>query len=92
MILGNDVVIINNVTIGDGVIIGSNSVIRENIPAYAIVYGNPAIIAKYRFPITVIEKLLEMAWWNWEDESKIIRMSEYNTVEEVILAWETGIL
>lgn len=87
--IGKDVVLINNITIGTGAIIGANSVVRENVPNYAVVYGNPARIMKYRFSEEIINKLLMMAWWDW-DVDRIYEMTKYSTVHEVILAWEQG--
>jgi len=87
--IGNDVVLINNITIGTGAIIGANSVVRENVPNYAVVYGNPARIMKYRFSEETISKLLTMAWWDW-DADRIHEMTKYSTVQEVIEAWEQG--
>lgn len=40
------------------------------MPAYAIIGGSPAKIIKYRYPADVVEKMLAIAWWDWED-SKI---------------------
>ncbi len=54
VIIGNDVwlgansVILSNITIGDGVVVGAGSVVTKDIPDYAIVAGNPASIVKYR--------------------------------------------
>lgn len=46
--LGDNVLIVGNVTIGEGAIIGAGSVVVKDIPDYAIVAGNPARIIKYR--------------------------------------------
>jgi acetyltransferase-like isoleucine patch superfamily enzyme len=87
--IGADVVLINNITIGDGAVIGSHSVVRDNIPPYAIVYGNPATVQKYRFNDTMIAKLLSMQWWGWEDE-RVLQMAKYRKMEDVVAAWERG--
>jgi len=69
--IGNDVwigantVIIKGVSIEDGVIVGASSVVTKNIPAYAIVVGNPAKIIKYRYNKNDIKWLLELKWWNF---------------------------
>ncbi|MDH5380350.1 MAG: CatB-related O-acetyltransferase, partial [Cyclobacteriaceae bacterium] len=69
--IGNDVwigansVILSGVCIGNGVIVGAGSVVTKDIPDYAIITGNPAQVIKYRFDKIVIEKLLEMKWWDW---------------------------
>lgn len=44
--LGHQVMIIGNVQIGHGSIIGANSLITKNIPPFSMVVGNPARIIK----------------------------------------------
>lgn len=46
--MGMNVVIIKPVTIGEGAIIGANSVVAKDIPPYTIWGGNPAIQIKER--------------------------------------------
>jgi acetyltransferase-like isoleucine patch superfamily enzyme len=46
--IGAHVVIISGVTIGEGSVVGANSTVTKNIPPYAIAYGSPARIVKYR--------------------------------------------
>lgn len=73
IIIGNDVyiganvTIMDNVKIGNGAVIGACSLITHNVPAYAIVYGNPAKVVKYRFTEEQIEKLEKIEWWNRDD-------------------------
>ncbi|MCE0495477.1 Vat family streptogramin A O-acetyltransferase [Vibrio salinus] len=75
-VVGNDVwigyksTIMPGVTIGNGAIIASQSVVTKDVPAYSIVGGNPAKILKYRFDQNTIDKLQEIAWWHW-DSNKI---------------------
>lgn len=82
VIIQNDVWIGHNSTIMPGVIIGNGSVIAANshvvrdVPPYAIVGGNPAKVIKYRFQKDIIDKLLTIQWWNWEDD-KIRKNSIY---------------
>ena len=44
--LGNNVCVMPSVTIGDGAIIGANSVVTQDIPAYAIAAGVPARVVR----------------------------------------------
>ncbi|WP_426348982.1 CatB-related O-acetyltransferase [Alloiococcus sp. CFN-8] len=73
-VIGNDVWIGKNVTImpgvkvGDGAIIAANSTVVKNIEPYTIYGGNPAKFIKKRFSDEKIEFLLELHWWNWDDE------------------------
>jgi len=68
--IGNDVWIGQNATIlpsvteiGDGAVIGAGAVLNKNVPPYAVMFGNPARLIRYRFPKETIETLLESKWW-----------------------------
>ena len=72
--IGNDVWIGYNATImpgvkiGNGAIIASKSVVTNDVPAYAVVGGNPAKIIKQRFDDKTINALLSIAWWDWSND------------------------
>jgi acetyltransferase-like isoleucine patch superfamily enzyme len=72
--IGNNVTIMSGITIGDGAVIACNSHVVKNVEPYSIVGGNPAKFIKYRFNEEQIKQLLEIQWWNWDDE-KINRFS-----------------
>ena len=80
IVIGNDVwigqntTIMSGVKIGDGAVLANNSHIVKDVEPYSIVGGNPARLIKYRFNKEQIDKLLEIKWWNWDDE-KINRFS-----------------
>jgi virginiamycin A acetyltransferase len=92
IIVGNDVwigakaTIMSGVKIGDGAIVGATSTVTKDVPPYAIVAGNPAKIIKYRFTEKQINSLLEISWWNWEeDKIKSKSMSMWsNNIDEFI--------
>ena len=59
----------SNVTsIGDGAVIGSGAIVLEDVPPYAVVVGVPAKIKRYRFSPDMIERLLQLKWWDWSIE------------------------
>lgn len=72
--IGNDVwigcnsTILRGVHIGDGAVVGANSLVNKDVPPYAVIAGCPAKIIKYRFPKETIDKLLTIKWWNWPIE------------------------
>lgn len=74
VIVGNDVwigaraMIMGGVKIGDGAVVGAGAVVTKDVPPYAVVGGVPAKIIKYRFPQPIIDRLLELQWWNATDE------------------------
>lgn len=61
--IGADAHLIEGVTIGDGAIVGVNSLVTEDVPAYSIVVGSPARVIRYRFDPIDIEFLLQFCWW-----------------------------
>ena len=72
IIVGNDVwfgynsLIKNGVTIGHGAIVAAKAVVVKDVPAYAVVAGNPAKVVKMRFDDPTIERLIQIAWWDWD--------------------------
>lgn len=66
--IGHEALIMPAVSIGDGVIIASRSVVTKDVPPYAIVAGNHAKVIRKRFDDATIAKLLEIKWWNWPIE------------------------
>lgn len=69
---GADATIMPGVTICSGAIIGANTVVASDVPPYAVFAGNPGRVIRLRFEEPTIEKLLEIAWWDWSFE-KITR-------------------
>ena len=76
IIIGNDVrigrgcTIFGGVKIGNGAIVKDDSVVREDVPPYAVVAGNPAKVIQRRFTADIIDKLQKIKWWYW-DKAKI---------------------
>lgn len=74
VVIGNDVwigiktIVLDGVTVGDGAVVGAGSVVTKDVPPYAIVGGAPAKIIRYRFSPEIIERLLEIRWWDLSDE------------------------
>ena len=56
------------VHIGDGAIIGANSVVASDIPPYSIAVGNPCRVVKKRFDDELIDLLLQFKWWDKDIE------------------------
>ncbi|MDJ0994740.1 MAG: DapH/DapD/GlmU-related protein [Dinoroseobacter sp.] len=69
--IGNDVwvghgaYIAAGVTIGDGAVVAARAVVARDVPPYAVVAGNPAVIKKWRLPPDLISPMLRCRWWEF---------------------------
>lgn len=86
--IGSDVWIADNVTIKRGVsissgaIIGMSAVVLKDVPAYAIVSGNPAKIIGFRFEKEIINELLKIEWWR--QDMKELKGIEFKDINKAI--------
>ena len=62
--IGENVTIMPGVHISNGAIIGMNSTVTRDIPAYTIAAGNPARIIRKRFDDEMINLLEKFKWWD----------------------------
>ena len=53
--------------IGYGAVIAAGAVVSKDIQPYAIAVGCPIQIKGYRFDEVTIQKLLNLKWWNFDD-------------------------
>ncbi|WP_145805424.1 CatB-related O-acetyltransferase [Kribbella amoyensis] len=97
-VVGNDVwfgygaTVMPGVTIGDGAIVASRAVVVDDVPAYGIVGGNPAKLIRKRFSEDDIERLLEIAWWDWPVElvTEHVRVIMAGDVDALEAAWKSA--
>jgi acetyltransferase-like isoleucine patch superfamily enzyme len=79
--IGERVIIKQGVSVGTGAVIGMGSVVTKDVKPYTIVAGCPAKFIRNRFKEEIIEKLLEIKWWEFSDEA-LIELGEYVTDPE----------
>jgi virginiamycin A acetyltransferase len=90
-VIGNDVWIGQNATIlpgvhiGDGAIIGANSVVGSDVEPYTVAVGNPARMLRKRFDDELIDLLLKFRWWDKsiEEIDSLIPILTCNDLEKV---------
>lgn len=80
--IGNDVWLCHGaqiaagVTIGNGAVVASGSIVTKDVPPYAVVAGIPAKVVRYRFDDDTINALEESHWWDLPEE-KLHQVGEY---------------
>ena len=85
--IGQNAVILPGVHIGDGAIIGANSVVGSDVDPYTIVAGNPARVLRKRFDDELIDLMLRFKWWDKSIEEinallPILTSSDLDTVRK----------
>jgi acetyltransferase-like isoleucine patch superfamily enzyme len=69
-IIGNDVwigancIIKAGVKIGDGAVVGANSLVTKDVEPFAIVYGSPAAFVRFRFSEEICNAIIESKYWD----------------------------
>jgi len=83
--IGQNAVILPGTHIGDGAVVGLNSVVGGNIPPYTIVAGNPAKEIRKRFDDELIELMLKFKWWDKtiEEINQLIPILTCSNLERV---------
>ena len=89
--IGQNAVILPGVHIGDGAIIGANSVVGCDVAPYTIVIGNPAKELRKRFDGELINLMLRFRWWDKSIERKECRKMRYSPIGDSWDDFETEI-
>ena len=66
--IGSEAIVMPGITIGDGAVIGTRALVTRDVEPYAVVGGNPAKVIRKRFDDSHIAMLLELRWWDWEED------------------------
>ena len=90
--IGNDVwigeraMIKQGIKIGYGAVIGMGSVVTKDIDDYNIIAGCPTKVIRKKFDGKVIEELISLRWWDWDDDHIRIWAHLIDKPEEFILS------
>lgn len=61
--LSSQAMVLSGVTIGHGAVVAARAVVTRDVPAYAIVAGNPARVVRMRFSESQVAALVASRWW-----------------------------
>jgi carbonic anhydrase/acetyltransferase-like protein (isoleucine patch superfamily) len=78
------------VTIGNGAVIGANSVVTRDVAPYTIVAGAPAQELRRRFSKGISERIERLAWWDWSEDRLFDATPDMQamTIEAFLDRWE----
>lgn len=88
--IGMNVTILDGVTIGNGAIIGAGAIVSKDIPAYAIAAGNPIKVIKYRFKEEIVNRLLNISWWDCNEKELVLIEKYFFDIEKFLQILENN--
>lgn len=82
--IGAGAKIMAGVTIGTGAVVAAGAVVTRDIPPYHVVAGVPARPLRTRFAPDVVDKLMAIAWWDWDRRSLEQRFGDFSNLERFL--------
>lgn len=89
--IGHGATILPGITIGHGAVVAAGAVVTKDVAPYAIVAGVPARFLKWRFAPEISERIMRLAWWDWEHGrlARVVDDMRAMTVEDFLAKYES---
>jgi phosphonate metabolism protein (transferase hexapeptide repeat family) len=66
--IGHGAIIMPDIGIGNGAVVGAGAVVTRDVAPYAVVAGVPARQLRWRFEPALAGRIEALAWWHWEHD------------------------
>jgi hypothetical protein len=90
--IGHGAIVLAGRNVGTGAVVAAGAIVTKDVPAYAIVAGNPARTIRRRFPEAVAGRLTELAWWDWNHAALRAALPDFRklTIEAFLEKYEAA--
>ena len=78
--IGHGAIILPGRSIGTGAVVAGGAIVTKDVAPYTIVAGNPARVIRPRFAPAIAERLVALAWWNWEHAHLRAALADFRTL------------
>jgi phosphonate metabolism protein (transferase hexapeptide repeat family) len=78
--IGHNAQIKPDITIGHGAIIASGAIVTKDVAPYMIVTGIPAMPLRRRQPLEIAQRLIDLAWWDWDHQTLRERLDDFRSL------------
>jgi len=79
--IGHGAIIKPDVTLGAGAIVASGAVVTRDVPPFTIVAGCPATPLRARFSPSVTDRLMALAWWDWDHARLRSALTDFRSLQ-----------
>ncbi|NKX37786.1 chloramphenicol acetyltransferase [Rhodobacteraceae bacterium R_SAG4] len=79
--IGHGALIKPEVTIGHGAVVASGAVVTKDVAHYTIVGGNTAKLIRRRYPEQVADRMMALAWWDWDHAVLRERLADFRSLK-----------
>lgn len=62
--IGHGAILLGNIRIGNGAIIGAGAVVNKDVEPFSVVAGVPAKLIRMRFHGNIIKEIDDLSWWD----------------------------
>jgi phosphonate metabolism protein (transferase hexapeptide repeat family) len=78
--IGHGAIVKPDVTVGAGAVVAAGAVVTRDVAPYMIVAGVPAVPLRERFDRKVADRLLALAWWDWDHARLRAALSDFRSL------------
>ncbi|MFC5504797.1 MULTISPECIES: chloramphenicol acetyltransferase [Hyphomicrobiales] len=78
--IGHGAIILPGRSIGTGAVVAGGAIVTKDVAPYTIVAGNPARPIRARFPEATAERLMQLAWWDWDHARLCAALSDFRAL------------
>ncbi|WP_136689621.1 LbetaH domain-containing protein [Halorhabdus amylolytica] len=82
--IGHGAIVLPDVTIGNGAVVGAGSVVTDDVEPYMIVAGSPAKPIRRRFPPEIAARIEATEWWHWDHETVAERLTDFRDLDRFL--------
>lgn len=79
--IGHGAMVKPEVTLGHGAVVASGAIVTKDVPPYTIVAGTPARTLRLRQPPEIADRLIALAWWDWDHARLREALTDFRTLK-----------
>ena len=79
--IGHNAQVKPEVTVGHGAVVAAGAVVTKDVAPFMIVAGVPAKPMRERLPGPVAERMMALAWWDWEHERLRAALADFRSLK-----------